>query len=115
MLSSIPFVFDDGGSGLVGRNGRTLDCVARAIAIATQTPYLEVVALINARAGKAIAQKGVPKALTRQILTQDFGWKWTSTMAVGQGCTVLAASLLVLQQRLRSRPWLIQRISPMSW
>lgn len=86
--SALPFVFDDGGRALAGRKGHVGDCVARAIAIATQTPYLDVIALINARAGKAIAQKGVPKSLTRRILLEDFGWQWTPTMAIGQGCVV---------------------------
>lgn len=85
---SLPFVFNDGGRALAGRQGRVRDCVARAIAIATKTPYLEVCTLINAHAGKAIAQKGVPTPIVRKILLEDFGFVWTPTMSIGQGCTV---------------------------
>lgn len=91
------FVFDDGGRAEAGYKGYASDCVCRAIAIATERPYQEVYDLINEfgkcerkskrRSGKSTARTGVYKPTIRKIM-EHYGWKWTPTMAIGQGCKV---------------------------
>lgn len=91
------WVYDDGGRAEAGYKGTTRDCVCRAIAIATETPYKVVYDLINetARAertgkrkkGKSSARTGVYPATIRKVMA-TLGWKWTPTMRVGQGCKV---------------------------
>lgn len=61
------WIYDDGGRSEAGYKGTTGDCVCRAIAIATETPYQEVYDLINEfakreRTGKR--KKGVSSART---------------------------------------------------
>ena len=41
------FVFHDGGRAAAGYKGKTGDCVARSIAIATGKPYQEVYEALN--------------------------------------------------------------------
>lgn len=98
------FVFDDGGRAAAGFKGKTGDCVCRAIAIATETPYKEVYDLINeygkqekkglkTRKGnsyngnRSSARTGVYKDTTRKILA-TLGWKYIPTMGIGTGCKV---------------------------
>jgi hypothetical protein len=93
----IHFVFDDGGRAAAGYKGKTGDCVTRAITIATGLPYQQVYELVNAasvgeRTGKgkrrtSSARTGVYKPTIRKIM-EHLGWKWTPTMAIGQGCKV---------------------------
>jgi hypothetical protein len=93
----LPWVWDDGGRAAAGRAGPARDCVARAAAIVTGRPYLEVCAEINAlgqaerasknRRHKSGARTGVHKPTTRRYMT-SLGWTWTPAMAIGQGCTV---------------------------
>ena len=98
------WVYDDGGRAAAGYAGHTGDCLARAIAIATQLPYQQVYDEINQAAhgertgtrkrGTSSARMGVYKRTTRTYLAA-LGWTWTPTMQIGAGCTVhLAASEL---------------------
>ncbi len=90
-------VYDDGGRAAAGYKRSASDCVCRAIAIATGTPYSDVYAMINdhgsgerkvkRRAGKSSARTGVYKQTTRRIMEQ-LGWTWHPTMQVGSGCRV---------------------------
>lgn len=94
---AIGFTYDDGGRKAAGYKGETGDCVCRAIAIATGKPYQEVYDALNEasksertgkrKRGKSNARTGVYKATIRKYL-ESLGWKWTPTMAIGQGCKV---------------------------
>jgi hypothetical protein len=96
-MAAIEFVYDDGGRAAAGFKGTANDCVSRAIAIATGTPYQQVYDEINVLAkaervgkrkrGKSSARTGVYKGTQRRYLEQ-IGWTWTPTMAIGQGCQV---------------------------
>lgn len=90
------FVYDDGGRKAAGYVGVTSDCVCRAIAIATETPYQSVYDLINSFAkcehktklkGISSARTGVYKDTIRRIMNH-LGWTWVPTMYIGQGCKV---------------------------
>lgn len=98
------WTYNDGGRKAAGFRGTADDCVTRAIAIVTGTPYREVYDRINAlakderhRRGKigllaatgrgSTARGGVLKQTTRRAM-EEFGLAWTPTMRVGQGCTV---------------------------
>ena len=93
----VEFVYDDGGRAEAGYKGTTGDCVTRAIAIATETPYQEVYDAINEmgkserigkrKRGKSNARLGVYKRTFRKYM-DDLGWTWTPTMFVGSGCQV---------------------------
>lgn len=92
------FVFTDGGRKAAGFTGMTGDCVTRAIAIATERPYIEVYDALNAiaqrheRRGKrkrgiSSARTGVHRTTFQRYL-QSLGWTWTPTMQIGSGCRV---------------------------
>lgn len=91
------FVWDDGGRAAAGFAGvHRQDCVARAIAIATELPYRQVYDALNEAAQRerprqgrrrSSARTGVYKATIRRYLS-DLGWRWTPTMAIGSGTTV---------------------------
>lgn len=90
------YTYNDGGRAAAGFKGEARDCVARAIAIATETPYEEVYRALRvackARADEAAGalsgpRTGVHKGVYRSLLA-SLGWVWTPTMAVGQGCKV---------------------------
>ena len=91
------WVYDDGGRADAGFKGRTGDCVCRSIAIATERPYKEVYDLINEYAkneragkrkkGKSSARTGVYKNTIKKVM-KHYGWEWTPTMLIGQGCKV---------------------------
>lgn len=91
----MPWIYDDGGRAAAGRKGTARDCVCRAIAIATGTPYARVYDEINLaaqrerpRAGKrSSARVGVAKPTIRRYLA-GLGWEWIPTMALGSGCRV---------------------------
>ena len=93
----IEFAYNDGGRGAAGFKGDTGDCATRAIAIVTGIPYIEVYNMVNEyskseRTGKrkrgiSNARTGVYKNTVHKIMT-SFGWKWTPTMLIGQGCKV---------------------------
>jgi hypothetical protein len=100
------WVQDDGGRQAAGFKGTTGDCVVRAIAIATETPYAEV---YDALHRAALADPWLRRKLERRYgsgasvyasprtgvhhrvydrYLVDCGWRWTPTMKIGQGCTV---------------------------
>ena len=91
------YEYNDGGRAEAGYKGTTGDCVCRAIAIAVERPYQEVYDLINEfaknertgkrKTGKSSARNGVYKGTIHKIM-EHYGWKWTPTMLVGQGCKV---------------------------
>ncbi len=91
------FVNNDGGRADAGFKGKAGDCVCRAIAIATEMPYIEVYNDLNAlakneRTGKrkkkiSSAREGVYKQTYQKYLAA-LGWKWVPTMRIGQGCKV---------------------------
>jgi hypothetical protein len=95
---STTWVYDDGGRAEAIDRGRVRgssldvgDCVTRAIAIATATPYEDVYAALAA-AEHAIgrprsARNGISKKVTRSYI-DSLRWEWTPTMAIGSGCTV---------------------------
>lgn len=91
------WIYNDGGRAEAGYKGTTGDCVCRAIAIATERPYQEVYDLINEYAkkertgkrkqGVSNARTGVYKNTIRKVMAH-YGFKWTPTMLIGQGCKV---------------------------
>jgi hypothetical protein len=87
------FVFNDGGRAEAGFKGIAGDCVCRAIAIATMTPYkvvydrLNQISLKEKRPKKSSARTGVYKYTTKKYMT-EIGWKWNPTMQIGSGCKV---------------------------
>jgi hypothetical protein len=92
-VSAIGLVIDDGGRAEAGYKGQTGDCVARAIAIATDLSYQEAYNLLNATASddldgdRSNARTGVQKSITRAVM-QRLGFNWTPTMSIGSGCTI---------------------------
>jgi len=91
------FISNDGGRA--GHfSGTADDCVTRAIAIATETPYLEVRNDLRTLAGKfmpagrflttAMPRRGVSKKIYKPYLEDKLGWIWTPTMGIGTGCQV---------------------------
>lgn len=95
MESPMPWRYDDGGRAHAGYRGDAHDCVTRAIAIATTTPYSEVYDSLNEYAKRerprtktrSAARTGVHTPTVRRYM-DDIGWVWTPTMRVGSGCTV---------------------------
>jgi hypothetical protein len=91
------FRYNDGGRAAAGFKGTTGDCVTRAIAIATGTPYRQVYDELSAlgkheRIGerkprRSHARTGVYRETIRKYLLSH-GWQWTPTMQIGQGCRV---------------------------
>ena len=97
----IPFTYDAGGREAAGFKGKTGDCVARAVAIASGRPYREVYdRLAEGNAGQRrsrhdsgdrerSARNGIN---TRRKWFRDYmaelGFAWTPTMSIGKGCTV---------------------------
>lgn len=88
--------YSDGGRAAAGLKGSARDCLARAVAIATELPYLEVCEGINEAAGRerprngkgrSSARSGVFKQTSERYL-RSLGWTWTPTMQIGSGCQV---------------------------
>ena len=102
------FIYDDGGRAAAGFKGKTGDCVARALAIATGLPYQQVYDRLaegnkNQRvtkhtrkslAGKATARNGV---YTGRKWFKDYmaelGFKWTPLAKVGEPTTTTVADM----------------------
>lgn len=83
-------IINDGGRSGAGYKGSANDCVARAIAIATNLPYQQVYDKINSyakRGGRSSARNGVMKDVYKRLLA-ELGWTWFPTMQIGQGCKV---------------------------
>jgi hypothetical protein len=101
------WIYHDGGRAAAGFSGDTGDCVTRAIAIATDQPYLDVYAvladmradyattsrsrqarrIINGRGPVRSAANGIPKPVIREYMGL-INWRWVPTMGIGTGCTV---------------------------
>ena len=99
-MTPTAWTYDDGGRSAAGFKGKAGDCVCRAIAIATERPYSDVYDELNRRCkpynerrkarGKtanAGSRTGVPREVYEPLLL-EWGWRWTPTMRIGQGCTV---------------------------
>jgi hypothetical protein len=98
------FTFNDGGRGLAGFKGGAGDCVVRAIAIATQLPYIQVyedllqanAAYANSRNDKLArrlnAKGSSPRNGNHRNVFHDYilghGFVWVPTMKIGTGCQV---------------------------
>src|SRR5260221_11454504 len=90
------FVHNDGGRAAAGFKGKTGDCVARAIAIAIEAPYLAIydgliVTSDSLRQTKRVrdshSRTGVKRRVYETYLKAR-GWVWVPTMKIGQGCKV---------------------------
>jgi len=97
--------YDDGGRAWDGFTGNTGDCVTRAIAIATGSPYREVCnelfqrnkefattsrsrkALLTANRG-ASPRNGVWGTEVGRPYLLSLGWTWHPTMSIGSDCKV---------------------------
>ena len=94
-MTAPPWFYDDGGRAGAGFKGKTGDCAARAVAIATRQPYREVYDALNVLArterprGKrtrSSARDGYHSATLRRYMA-SIGWRWVSCMGIGTGCT----------------------------
>jgi hypothetical protein len=101
--TALAWIYDDGGRAAAGFKGEAGDCVARAIAIATDRPYGEVYSALKSASrnyasvhrdwiAKRIAfaptpRYGVAPEVYRPYLLA-LGWNWTATMQIGSGCRV---------------------------
>lgn len=97
LRSPIGWEYADGGRKAAGFTGSTGDCVTRAIAIATELPYLQVYDALNdrissarkgSRGARGSARTGVSRCVYDRYLRQELGWRWTATMSIGSGATV---------------------------
>ena len=95
------FKYNDGGRSdyFKGEGG---DCVTRAIAIVTEKDYKEVYDVLaegnatqrkgkreGSKAGKRTALRGInTKRKWFQDLMKSWGFEWTPTMLIGQGCKI---------------------------
>jgi hypothetical protein len=94
---ALPWAYDDGGRLRAGFAGEAGDCVTRAIAIATGTPYREVYDGINELAHTwsldglrvaGTARTGIDPHVYRIYIRERHGWAWIPTMGIGTGCRV---------------------------
>lgn len=102
--ASMKVVYSDGGRAEDGWKGKAGDCVVRAIAIATCTPYQDVYDALwkmnasfmessRSKVAKRIREKGATprngnfKHVYRPYL-ESLGWQWVPTMGIGTGCKV---------------------------
>ena len=90
------FQYNDGGREAAGYRGKTRDCVVRAIAIATSSPYQEIYDLVAGKSttertvrgrSKSSARNGVHKKTFKTLLA-DLGWQWVPVMSIGSGCSM---------------------------
>lgn len=97
-MTRLGYVHDDGDRAATGYRGTAGDCVTRAVAIATRTPYSEAYDHIHHEmrtdpklAGrtprKQSPRNGVPRSVFARYLT-ELGWVWHPTMTIGSGTTV---------------------------
>lgn len=93
---TMQLVRTDGGRAEAGYRGAASDCVCRAIAIATGTPYQIVYDALNelakaerptVRKRRSHARTGVHRG-TYEALLKAYGWSWKATMGIGTGTTV---------------------------
>jgi hypothetical protein len=92
------YIYDDGGRSAAGFKGKTGDCVARAIAIATRKPYRAVYNELTAigwnswrtywRDSDGLYVSGKETRRREREYIESLGWQWTPTMRIGSGCKV---------------------------
>jgi len=98
-MTDMLFVNNDGGRAAAGYKGASGDCVARAIAIASERPYSEIYAVLAYGTGTQRAGKhGKRPASARNGINTDrkwfkdymrsLGFRWVPTMGIGSGCKV---------------------------
>jgi hypothetical protein len=77
------FVKDDGGRLASGYNGKTNDCVCRAVAIATERPYQEIYGrleeMIQTKFGPTKRPRGVEDRVLHELM-EALGWVWVPTV-----------------------------------
>src|SRR6266852_3502354 len=88
------FIRDDGGRSDAGYEGKSGDCVCRAIAIATGKPYQQVYDDLNVvkagmrqtrRVRGSASRTGVCRVVYDRYL-ESLGWEFVATMGIGTGC-----------------------------
>lgn len=95
-MTTMPFIFDDGGRKAAGYKGFAGDCVARSIAIASGLPYAKVYAdlakIEGSRRGNTKGESARNGIHTNRKAFKDYmvslGFVWTATMGIGTGCRV---------------------------
>lgn len=126
MTSTPDFIEDDGGRQAAGFKGKAGDCVTRAIAIATERPYLEVYNRLGemveewsqgrsrqakawrAKGRGATARNGTPGPVCERYMREETDWVKVPMKAIGGRATAdeiwaqLPPGRLVLQQ---ARHW----------
>lgn len=99
---TLHWVENDGGRAALNFKGHVGDCVCRAIAIASERPYLEIYRALNAGAKRerptrrrrsarmrSSAREGVrTHSKWFKEYMQSIGFEWTPTMRIGSGCRV---------------------------
>lgn len=92
-MEQLGYVNTDGGRSEAGFKGMAGDCVCRAIAISTDTPYREVYDELF-RLGKELGVKSPSPRnhVKRKVWDRYFyylsDWEWIPTMTIGSGCQV---------------------------
>jgi hypothetical protein len=93
-VTPLSWVLDDGGRAAAGRRGNAGDCVARAVAIASGLPYLEVYEALRREcrrerrgAGRSSPRWGIHRRTYERYVVGALGATWTPTMGIGTGCT----------------------------
>lgn len=78
----LPITLTDGGRAEAGYKGTAGDCVTRAVAVATGSPYADVYKLMheagNKHGSKSAARTGVPPAASGEVMREHFGWHYIS-------------------------------------
>lgn len=94
------YTYNDGGRAAAGFQGKTGDCVTRAVAIASGLPYHEVYAAMAEGTGAQRKSKRTPKRSATARLginvkrqwfkdyMRSIGFVWVPTMRIGSGCKV---------------------------
>ena len=90
------WVYDDGGRAEAGFKRQAGDCVARAIAIATEKHYMTVYHAVNLLAlDERITRRNRIRSSARTVRKKTYraylhslGWIWHPTMGIGTGCRV---------------------------
>jgi hypothetical protein len=99
-ISPIEWEYNDGGRAKAGYKGKTGDCVARAIAIASGLPYKEVYDVLAEGTGSQRKSKHTDKRAKSarnginikrkwfKDYMESIGFTWNATMTIGSGCKV---------------------------
>lgn len=72
-------------------NGKSGDCVTRAVAIATNQDYRKTYDDLSARMKATGKPKSARNSIPRKVYEPylfDLGWIWNPTMSIGSGCRV---------------------------